>query len=129
MTFEVIERRRGSGQFRGRIHPMEELMSARLLLLIVVIGLFGVLSALALMDVGYLGIIAPHFQSLGAGQVFADLVILALLSCVWMVADGRARGINPWPFVIVTLVAGSFGILFYLVWREVRSGASKPISA
>jgi hypothetical protein len=108
---------------------MEELMSVRLLLLIVVIGLFGVLSALALMDVGYLGIIEPHFQSLGAGQVFADLVILALLSCVWMVVDGRARGINPWPFVIVTLVAGSFGILFYLVLREVRSGASKPISA
>ena len=104
-------------------------MSARLLLLIVVIGLFGALSALALMDVGYLGIIEPHFQTWGGGQVFADLVILALLSCVWMVADGRARGINPWPFVIVTLVAGSFGILVDLVMREVRSGASKPVSA
>lgn len=129
MTFEVIERRRSFFQFGRRLHPMEELMSARLLLLILVIGLFGVLSAMALMDVGYLGIIVPHFQSLGAGQVLADLVILALLSCIWMVADGRARGINPWPFVLVTLVAGSFGILFYLVLREVRSGAAKPVSA
>jgi len=104
-------------------------MSARLLLLIVVIGLFGALSAVALMDVGYLGIIEPHFQSWGAGQVFADLVILGVLGCVWMVADGRARGINPWPFVIATLFAGSFGVLFYLVLRELRSGASKPVSA
>jgi hypothetical protein len=104
-------------------------MPTRLLLLIVVIGLFGVLSALALMDVGYWGIIAPHFQSWGAGQVFADLVILAVLACVWMVVDGRARGINAWPFVIVTLLAGSFGVLFYLVLREVRSGASRSIPA
>jgi len=104
-------------------------MSVRLLLLIVVISLFGALSAMALMDVGYLGIIEPHFQSWGAGQVFADLVILAVLGCVWMVADGRARGINPWPFVIATVFTGSFGILFYLVLRELRSGASKPVSA
>lgn len=102
-------------------------MSARLLALIVVIGLFGVLSALALMDVGYLGIIAPHFQSWGAGQVLADLVILAVLGCLWMIEDGRARGINPWPFVIATLVAGSFGVLLYLVSRELRSGAVGPV--
>ena len=101
-------------------------MSTRLLLSILVIGLFGVLSALALMDVGYWGIIAPHFQSWGAGQVLADLVILAVLSCVWMVGDARARGINVWPFVIATALAGSFGVLFYLVLREVRSGAAKP---
>lgn len=104
-------------------------MSARLLLLIVVIGLFGALSAVALMDVGYIGIIEPHFQSWGAGQVFADLVILAVLGCSWMIVDGRARGINPWPFVIATVFTGSFGILFYLVLRELRSGASKPVSA
>lgn len=104
-------------------------MSARLLALLVVIALFGALTAVALLDVGYLGIIAPHFQSWGAGQVFADLVILAVLGCLWMVADGRARGINPWPFVVVTLLAGSFGVLFYLVRRELRASASGPVSA
>jgi hypothetical protein len=104
-------------------------MSARLLVLIVVIGLFGALSAMALMDVGYLGIIEPHFQSWGAGQVFADLVILAVLSIFWMVQDGRARGISPWPYVVLTLVAGSFGVLFYLVARELRSSAGRRASA
>lgn len=96
-------------------------MSVSLLLLLVVIGAFGVLTAMALADVGYLGIIAPHFQSWGAGQVLADLVILAVLACVWMVSDARRRGTNPWPFVVVTLVAGSFGPLCYLASRELAS--------
>jgi len=103
-------------------------MSVRSLLLVAVIGLFGVLSGLALMDVGVWGILAPHFQSWGGGQVFADLVILAVLACVWMVADGRARGINAWPFVIATMLLGSLGVLFYLVLRERRSGGLKPAS-
>lgn len=104
-------------------------MSTRLAALLVVTALFGLLTAVALLDVGYFGIIAPHFQSWGAGQVFADLVILALLACVWMVADGRERGINPWPFVAVTLFLGSFGPLFYLVLRELRSRAARPLAA
>ena len=98
-------------------------MSLRLPVLLLVIGLFGALTAVALMDVGYLGIFAPHFQSWGAGQVFADLVIICMLGCVWMVDDGRERGINPWPFVAMTLALGSFGVLGYLVLRELRSAA------
>jgi hypothetical protein len=104
-------------------------MSARLTALCVVIVLFGLLTAVALMDVGYFGIVEPHFQSWGAAQVLVDLVILAVLSCFWMVADGRTRGINPWPFVVATFVLGSFGVLFYLVLREVRAGASRPVAA
>jgi uncharacterized membrane protein YqjE len=92
-------------------------MSTRLLMLLVVTAAFGVLTAVALADVGYLGIFEPHFQSWGAGQVLADLGILAVLGCIWMVADSRKSGVNAWPFVVLTLAAGSFGVLFYL-WRE-----------
>lgn len=102
-------------------------MSVSLLVLLVVLVAFGGVTAMALADVGYLGIIAPHFHSWGAGQVLADLVILAVLACMWMVNDARRRGTNPWPFVVVTLVAGSFGPLCYLVLREVASGTrSRP---
>jgi hypothetical protein len=96
-------------------------MTSRLLRIAIVILGFGVLSAIALLDVGYWGILAPHFRSWGAAQVFADLVILAVLSCIWMVADARRRGIKAWPFVAVTLVAGSFGPLLYLMMRETRT--------
>lgn len=96
-------------------------MTSRLLTLSIVIVGFGVLSAIALLDAGYWGILAPHFQSWGAAQVFTDLVILAVLSCIWMVVDARKRRIAAWPFVEVTLVAGSFGPLLYLVTREIRT--------
>jgi hypothetical protein len=96
------------------------LMSSRFLVLILVIAAFGVLSMLALADVGYFGILEPHFQSFGGGQVFADLVIALSLVCIWMVLDSRTSGINPWPFVVVTVVLGSFGPLFYLAARELK---------
>ena len=101
-------------------------MSLRLATLLVVIVLFGALTAVAVADVGILGIFRPHFQAWGPAQVFADLVILAVLACFWMVRDGRAHGLNPWPFVVLTVLAGSFGPLFYLVLREFRSGARRP---
>ncbi len=104
-------------------------MSSRLIVLIFVIAAFGVLTALALMSVGYLGIIEPHFRSWGAAQVFFDLVIVAVLACVWIINDARERGVSAWPFVLITLVAGSFGPLFYLVARELRSRAPRPASA
>ena len=104
-------------------------MSTRLLALLVVTAAFGILTAIALADVGYLGIFEPHFQSWGPGQVFADLVILAVLGCLWMVGDSRSSGIPAWPFVALTLVGGSFGVLFYLIWREVRAPARRPLPA
>ena len=97
-------------------------MSIRLVLLVVVTAGFGVLSAIALIDVGYFGIIEPHFKAWGAAQVFTDLVIVAVLAIVWMVKDARAKGWNPWPFVVLTLAAGSFGPLGYLIMRELRAG-------
>jgi hypothetical protein len=101
--------------------PRRLSLTNRLLILSLVIAGFGVLSAIALVDAGYWGIIAPHFQSWGAAQVFTDLVILAVLSCIWMLADARKRGIPAWPFIAVTLFAGSFGPLLYLVMREIRA--------
>ena len=104
-------------------------MSARLVALVAVIALFAALTVEALLDVGYLGIIAPHFQSWGAAQVLADLVIACTLAAIWMVDDGRARGINPWPFLVLTLFLGSFGVLFYLVARELRAPVARRVTA
>jgi hypothetical protein len=98
-------------------------MSIRLFGLITVFIAFGALTAMALLDVGYLGILKPHFQSWGGAQVFVDLVIICLLACIWMVNDAPSRGLNAWPFVLITLVAGSFGPLTYLVFREWRARA------
>ncbi len=94
-------------------------MTLRLVLLLAAILGLGVLTVLAVMDVGYFGILEPHFQTWGGAQVFVDLVIACLLAVIWMVYDRRS-GVPAWPFIIVTLVAGSFGPLLYLVVRELR---------
>jgi hypothetical protein len=93
-------------------------MSAKRIIILVILLPFAVLTALALADVGYWGILAPHFQSWGEGQVLADLVITCSLACIWMIKDSKDRGTSPWPFVLITLVAGSFGPLLYLFLRR-----------
>jgi hypothetical protein len=79
---------------------------------------FAALTALALREHGYWGIVAPHFRSFGAGQVFADLVIALVLVLVWMWHDARRTGRAYWPWLLLTLAAGSFGPLFYLLTRD-----------
>lgn len=87
-------------------------------LLAIVLTLFGVLSAVALWQHGYWGILEPHFQSSGAAQVFADLVIALSIVMVWMWRDARATGRNPWPWIVVTLALGSLGPLVDLLTRR-----------
>lgn len=100
-------------------------MSARLIALIAVILAFGALTAEALMETGYLGIFTMHMQSFAGMQVLTDLVIVCVLAILWMLHDAKTSGVNPWPFIVVTLAAGSFGPLFYLVAREVKAGAKQ----
>jgi hypothetical protein len=87
-------------------------------LLIVTLALFGALTAAALWQHGYWGIIAPHFQTFGGGQVFTDLVIALTLAQVWMWQDAKVTGRNIWPWLVVTLFLGSFGPLLYLFTRQ-----------
>jgi MFS superfamily sulfate permease-like transporter len=87
-------------------------------LLTIALVFYGVLSVIALWQHGYWGVIAPHFQSFGAAQVLTDLVIALTLAMVWMWRDAQARGRKVWPWIVITLVAGSFGPLIYLLTRK-----------
>ena len=91
-------------------------------LIVLTLVFFGILTAAALWQHGYWGIVAPHFQSLGAAQVFVDLVIALVLVMTWMWRDARAAGRNPWPWIVATLLLGSFGPLVYLLTRRPASG-------
>jgi hypothetical protein len=104
-------------------------MSGRLMTLIIVIVAFTVLTAVAVMDAGYIGVFMSSFQNWSGAQIFTDLAIMCVLACIWMVIDARERGLVAWPFILITLAAGSFGPLLYLVVREMRSKASRPVSA
>ena len=90
-------------------------------LIAIVLVLFGALTAAALWQHGYWGIIEPHFRTFGAAQVFVDLVIALTLVMVWMWRDARAAGRSPWPWIVATLALGSFGPLVYLLTRRPAS--------
>lgn len=91
-------------------------------LLVITLVLFGALSAAALWQHGFWGIVAPHFQSFGGAQVFADLVIALVLVLVWMWHDAIATGRRIWPWIALTLAFGSFGPLIYLLTRKPLGG-------
>ncbi|NIB42776.1 DUF2834 domain-containing protein [Pseudomaricurvus alkylphenolicus] len=93
-------------------------------MLILLLLPFGLLTLYTLAQVGYLGIFDYHRHSPAGWQVIADLVIALLLVLVWLVADARKKGRNPWPWVVATLLTGSFGPLFYLLFdKSEGSGA------
>ena len=83
--------------------------------LIAIFVLFDAYTLYAMYEVGYVGIWAAGFANAGSLQLLFDLVIACGLISCWMVMDARATGRNPWPYVAITLAAGSFGPLLYLL--------------
>jgi hypothetical protein len=92
-------------------------------ILIAVLAAFGAYTLYAMFEVGYFGIWAAGFESVGSLQVLLDLVVACLLISSWMVIDARATGRNPWPYVLITLAAGSFGPLLYMLLAGQRAPA------
>ena len=99
-------------------------MSPRRISVIAVVLAFGALTAEVLMETGYPGIFTFHMQSFAAMRVLTDFVIVCVLAMFCMLHDAKMRGVNSWTLVVLTLAVGSFRQLFYLVAREVKSGAA-----
>lgn len=75
---------------------------------------FTLLTVYAVMEVGLDGIIAYQLESSAGIQVLVDLVIACAIFLVWMFKNAKETGRNPWGYLVITLVAGSFGPLLYL---------------
>lgn len=97
-------------------------MNPTTLLLGLVLAAFGALSGYAMLEHGYLGIWQAGLTSSASLQLLVDLVIVCVLAMAWMVADARRLGLTVWPFLALTLAAGSFGPLLYLLLRQWRAG-------
>ena len=101
----------------NRVSQQRTISLDKVVILLVLI-LFSALSGLALWHHGFWGIFLPPFQSLYAGQIFADLVIALTLVMIWMWQDAKNTGRNPWPWIVATLAFGSFSPLLYLLSRK-----------
>lgn len=98
-------------------------MTTKLAVLSLVLLAFGAFSLEALLAHGYWGLFQYQFGSLAGGQVLADLVIACSLIMLWMVSDARRSGRRVWPYLLLTVTAGSFGPLLYLwvgAWVDSR---------
>lgn len=93
-------------------------------LLLLILLPFSVLSAAALWRHGYWGLFAGQLDDLAGMQVLADLVIALVLFLAWMWRDARRQGRNPWPWAVLTLAAGSFGPLLYLLTQPAQAAPS-----
>ena len=82
---------------------------------------FSVLTALAVWHHGYVGIFEVQLQTWAGAQVLVDLAIALTIFLVWVWRDARVAGRNPWPWIVLTLVAGSFGPLLYLLTSRPRA--------
>lgn len=95
-------------------------------LLMIVLFAFGLYSAYAVAEIGYVGIFASHAHIAGL-QVLADLVIALSLVMAWMVHDASIHGRRVWPFILCTLAFGSIGPLLYLLVGRARTAS--PLAA
>lgn len=101
-------------------------MATRRTLALITLVPFTLLTLYALQQVGYVGIFDYQRHGPAGWQVFADLVIALLLVLSWLIPEARSEGRNPWPWVVLTLVLGSFGPLLYLAFARVGRTADGP---
>jgi hypothetical protein len=82
---------------------------------------FGALTALALLEHGYWGVWEPQFKSIANVQVLVDLCIALGMVLFWMWHDAKKNNLLFWPWLLITLVAGSFGPLLYMMFRKTNT--------
>jgi hypothetical protein len=70
---------------------------------------------------GYLGFFEMAGATGATRLLLLDLTCGLTLASIWLLADARARGLRPWPFLALTALLGSAGPLAYLALRGRRS--------
>ncbi len=85
------------------------------IVLTITLILFSALSVKALWQVGYLGLFSQQFANSGTQQVLTDLIIAVCICMYRMWHDANATGRNVWPWLALSMVAGSFGPLLYML--------------
>jgi hypothetical protein len=86
-------------------------------IVLVAFGTFSVWVAAGHGLVGFVGLVGREPWAL---QMLLDLAIACWIAIGWVIGDARKRGIAAWPFIAATVLAGSIGLLAYLVRRAWR---------
>jgi hypothetical protein len=87
------------------------------LLALVALVPFAIFSTWVIAGHGTTGFLTLSAREPWALQMLLDVALSCLIYSVWLVPDARRHGIRAWPYLVLTLVAGSIGGLAYLVHR------------
>jgi hypothetical protein len=69
-------------------------------------------------DYNYMSFFEPVLSSRPGIQVLTDLSIAMIMILVWIFYDAQKSQRRFWPYLIITIVFGSFGPLLYLILRK-----------
>ena len=94
--------------------------------LFLVLAAFGAFSTYVMWEVGYLGIWQAGIANPGAWQVLLDLVIMSFIALGFIWRDAQHGGRRFWPFAALTIAAGSFGPLLYLLLGPMARRSTLP---
>ncbi len=75
---------------------------------------FLILTGYTISQFGPVGWVAPLMDNAATIQVTVDLVLALVVALGFVVKDAREKGVNPIPFVVLTLFSGSVGLLAYV---------------
>ncbi len=101
-------------------------MSWRILVLALVLLGFVALTALVLVEHGYLGFFELALANRATQLLAFDLVVCLGLVALWMWRDAQARGAHVASYLVISLLFGAAGPLLYLIARE-RQTTGEPI--
>jgi hypothetical protein len=90
----------------------------------VLLTAFLALSGYALYDHGVCGFMHAATANTATIALTTDLAIALSMVGVWLWRDARARGVSPWPYLLLTAVLGSAGPLLYLAMKAAGASGS-----
>jgi hypothetical protein len=124
MTSQVIAGAQPAAEHGPHVQPTGDVSMRTALIL--TFAAFGAFSLYVMWQVGYLGIWQAGMSSPGAWQVLVDLVLMSCIALGYMWHDAQRTGRSVWPFALITLAAGSFGPMLYLLLAPRRTLQHAP---
>ena len=97
-------------------------MSTKRIIAIVILIPFLGLTAFSIMEHSYIEIFTHQMDTSTGWQVLIDLCIALLLVFSWLVPEAKAKGRNPYPWVVATFFIGSIAPLLYLATDKTAEG-------
>ena len=74
--------------------------------------------------------LAGWFATAASSSAAVDVIVVAVVACLFMVVEGRRLGMSRWVWLLVPLsfaVAIAFTFPLFLLWREQHLRRSTPV--